>query len=147
MKKILFTALLMTFCLLAPAQEKITDRLQQQAWNQGTVTIHQDPALYNLLGSYYNPADKHQTKGYRIQIYAGSNTRESRDAANAAAAQARRSNPALSVYTEFIAPRWLCRVGDYKTAEEADAQLREFRKQGLFRDATVIPNQIINITY
>lgn len=147
MKKILLSTLFLACCLLTPAQDKITDRLQRSAWNQGTVTIHQDQALYDLLGSYYNPNNKVQVKGYRIQIYAGGNTRASRDAANAAAAQARHASPDLHVYTEFVAPRWLCRVGDYKTYEEADAQLREFKKQGLFRDATIIPNQLINITY
>jgi hypothetical protein len=147
MKKILVLTLLLFFCLLTPAQEKITDRMQRTAWGQGTVTIHQDEALYNLLGSYYNPDSKIQVKGYRIQIYAGGNTRESRDAANAAASTVRQAFPDLGVYTEFIAPRWLCRVGDYKTFEEADAQLREFKKQGLFRGATIIPNQLINVTF
>jgi len=147
MKKILLSTLLLTFCLLTPAQDKITDRLQRSAWGQGTVTVHQDQALYDLLGSYYNPDRKVQVKGYRIQIYAGGNTRASRDAANAAAATARHASPDLGVYTEFIAPRWLCRVGDFKTFEEADAQLREFKKQGLFRDATIIPNQLINVNY
>ena len=149
MKKSIRSILLLLSLLptVATAQEKITDRLQQEVWSQGSVTIHQPQALYELLGSLYDPDRQAQTKGYRIQVYAGTNTRAARDEASKAASTARHSFPDLPIYTEFIAPRWVCRVGDYKTYEEADAQLREFKKQGLFRDATILPNQIINITY
>ena len=148
MKKTVLLALMLVLVVSAmPAQEKITDRLQRDIWGQGKVSIHQDDALYTLLGSYYDSSQKKQAKGYRIQIYAGGNTREARNAANSAAATARRTYPELSIYTEFISPRWVCRVGDYKTYEEADAQLRAFKQDGLFRDATILPNQIITINY
>lgn len=146
-KKILLSLLLLSAPLAAFSQQKITDRLERNEWGAGKVTIHQDSRLYNLLGTIYDPSNtqKLQTKGYRIQVYAGNNTRAAREAALRAAEQVHYLWPELSVYTEFISPRWVCRVGDYRSLEEADQMLREMKKTGRFRDILLLPNQTINV--
>ena len=132
------------------AQDNIVDRLTQPVPGKGVITIHQDARLKALLGMVYNPSQsksgKIQTVGYRIQIYAGGNTREAKEEAQKSAAYIKENYPEIPVYTEFVAPRWVCRVGDYKTIEEADQVMRMLKKTRNFKEIAILPNQLINIT-
>ena len=98
----------------------------------------------------YDPAvskgKKIQTMGYRIQIYAGGNTRYAKEEAQKAAQFIKVNFPEIPVYTDFVAPRWVCRVGDYKTIEEADQVMRMLKKSRNFKEIAILPNQLINIT-
>ena len=148
MKKL--SVLLLVFTALPLiAQDNIVNRLQQPIPGEGVITIHQDARLNALLGMMYNPAHskgkKIQTLGYRIQIYAGNNTRQSKEEALKAAAYIKNKYPEIPVYTEFVSPRWVCRVGDYKTIEEADQVMRMIKKTRIFKEMAILPNQIINI--
>ena len=132
------------------AQENIVDRLLQVVPDQGVISIHQDSRLEALLGVTYDPSKskvkKIQTVGYRIQIYAGGNTRYAKEEAQKAAQYIREKYPDIPVYTEFVAPRWVCRVGDYKTIEEADQAMRILKQSRHFKEIAILPNQLINIT-
>ena len=146
-----FCVLLLSLaCLPLMAQENIVDRLEQPVLGQGVITIHQDARLDALLGTMYDPTSskgkKIQTIGYRIQIYAGGNTRYAKEEALKAAQYVKDKYPELPVYTEFVAPRWVCRVGDYKTIEEADQAMRMLKKLRNFKEIAILPNQRINIT-
>ena len=60
---------LLAVTLSVAAQERITDRLQRSEPGKGTVVIHQDPALYRLLGKVSTPypaGTRVQAKGYRV---------------------------------------------------------------------------------
>ena len=132
------------------AQDNIVGRLIQPVPGQGVITIHQDSCLNALLGKVYDSSQgkgkKIQTKGYRIQIYAGGNTRTAKEEALKAAEYIRANYPEIPVYTEFVSPRWVCRVGDYKTIEEADQAMRALKKARHFKEIAILPNQLINIT-
>lgn len=149
MKK-LCVLLLVLVSLPLMAQDNIVDRLEQSVPGQGVITIHQDARLDSLLGMVYDPTlskgKKIQTIGYRIQIYAGGNTRFAKEEAQKAAKYVKDKYPEIPVYTEFVAPRWVCRVGDYKTIEEADQVMRMLKKGRNFKEIAVLPNQLINIT-
>ena len=149
MKKL--SVLLLSFASLPlMAQDNIVNRLQQPVPGEGVITIHQDARLNSLIGMVYNPAlsrgKKIQTVGYRIQIYAGGNTRYAKEEAQKAAQYVKTKYPEIPVYTEFVAPRWVCRVGDYKTIEEADQAMRMLKKSHNFKEMAILPNQLINIT-
>ena len=132
------------------AQDNIVDRLEQVVPGHGVITIHQDIRLDSLLGMVYDPAvskgKKIQTMGYRIQIYAGGNTRYAKEEAQKAAQFIKVNFPEIPVYADFVAPRWVCRVGDYKTIEEADQVMRMLKKSRNFKEIAILPNQLINIT-
>lgn len=149
MKK-LCVLLLMLGGLPLMAQENIVDRLEQNIPGQGVITVHHDVRLDALLGMVYDPttskSKKIQTVGYRIQIYAGGNTRFAKEEAQKAALYVGENYPEIPVYTEFVAPRWVCRVGDYKTIEEADQVMRMLKKSRKFKEIAILPNQLINIT-
>ena len=149
MKKIAVLLLTMA-CLPLAAQDNIVDQLTRTVPGQGVITIHQDVRLDSLLGMVYDPSmskdKKIQTIGYRIQVYAGGNTRYAKEEAQKAAQYVKSKYPEISVYTEFVAPRWVCRVGDYKTIEEADQVMRMLKKSRNFKEIAILPNQVINIT-
>ena len=122
----------MFFSAVAFAQTNIVDELQKQHAGQGTVTVHQDARISALLGSVYVKAENEtepkvlKARGYRVQVYAGNNSRIARQEANDVAEQVKAEFPELPIYAFFQPPRWLCRVGDYRSIEEADAAMRRY---------------------
>ena len=134
--------------LSVSAQKSIVDELQKNRVGQGTVTIHQDARISALLGSAYVRGENEtepkvlKMRGYRVQVYAGNNSRIARKEANEVANQVKQEFPDLSVYAFFLPPRWLCRVGDYKSIEEADATMRRLKASGKFKEVSIVREQI-----
>lgn len=140
---ILFTA----FTTLAAAQSSIVQSLERNVPGQGRVTIHQDAGIAALIGSEHVPTVGEEQKvikraGYRIQVYAGNNTRQAKNEAYAMAGQIKEFFPDLAVYTSFNPPRWLCRAGDFRSIEEADAVMRQLRATGEFKEVSIVKEQI-----
>lgn len=147
MRYLLFLICL-SFSFLASAQRSILDELQKDRAGQGKVRVHQDAGISALLGSVYvKSADETEGKvikarGYRVQVYAGNNSRMARQEANDVAEQIKVEFPELSVYAFFQPPRWLCRVGDYRSIEEADAVMRRLKATGKFKEVSIVREQI-----
>ena len=136
------------FGISAFAQVSIVEELQKERVGQGKVTVHQDAAISALLGSVY-VKDENETepkvlksRGYRVQVYAGNNSRVARQEANDMAELIKTEFPELPVYAFFQPPRWLCRVGDYRSIEEADASMRRLRATGKFKEVSIVREQI-----
>ena len=138
----------MFFSAVAFAQTNIVDELQKQRVGQGTVTVHQDARISALLGSVYVKAENEtepkvlKARGYRVQVYAGNNSRIARQEANDVAEQVKAEFPELPIYAFFQPPRWLCRVGDYRSIEEADAAMRRLKATGKFKEVSIVREQI-----
>jgi hypothetical protein len=136
------------FAFSATAQTNIIENLQIERVGQGKVTIHQDTKISALLGAIYvKSADEEEPKvlkarGYRVQVYAGNNSRIARKEANEVAEQIKMEFPELPVYAFFQPPRWLCRVGDYRSIEEADASMRRLKATGKFKEVSIVREQI-----
>lgn len=133
--------------LTAFAQRNIVNELQQEKVGEGRVTIHQDAKIDALLGSVYVKSDDAEPKilkarGYRIQVYAGNNSRVARTEANEVAEKIKMEFPEIPVYAYFQPPRWLCRVGDYRSIEEADAAMRRLKATGNFKEVSIVREQI-----
>ena len=136
-----------SFAFSATAQTNIIESLQTERVGQGMVTIHQDAKISALLGAVYvKSADEEpkvlKARGYRVQVYAGNNSRIARQEANEVAEQIKQEFPELSVYAFFQPPRWLCRVGDYRSIEEADASMRRLKATGKFKEVSIVREQI-----
>ena len=136
------------FGISVSAQVSIVEELQKERVGKGTVTIHQDAAISALLGSVY-VKDENETepkmlkaRGYRVQVYAGNNSRIARQEANEVAELLKTEFPELPVYAFFQPPRWLCRVGDYRSIEEADASMRRLKATGKFKEVSIVREQI-----
>nr|WP_083580705.1 SPOR domain-containing protein [Bacteroides ilei] len=133
----------------ANAQQTIVESLQTRRAGEGTVTIHQDASIASLIGSRYvtNGAEGNgqktlKAKGFRVQVYAGNNSRVARTEANVTANKVKEAFPEMPVYTYFQPPRWLCRVGDFKTIEEAHAAMRKLKGSGEFKEVSIVREQI-----
>ena len=174
--------------------QSFTQRIQQKVQGEGTVTLHQDKVIDDLVNgpAQTAPAEKKQatgktatntgekpktnsnqkeekttqppqsdmtevpadtmntakktgrtykTTGYRVQAYAGGNSRADRQKAEQTGSQLRMLFPTESVYTHFRSPRWICRMGNYRTYEEALQKLHEVRKLG-FSSSTIVKTKI-----
>ena len=152
------------------AQETFTDKLQQVVESTGRIILHQEKNITDLVNGAKSlvskPSQKKQIdstlqdstqttvsdslslgirvkmNGYRIQVYFGDNSRQGKAEARAAGLRFRNSFPEHSVYVNFISPHWLCRVGDFRTREEAREVLSQIREMGIFREAVIVKSKI-----
>lgn len=83
--------------------------------------------------------------GYRVQTYAGNNTRNAKIEAMGVASKIREYFPEIPVYTFFNPPRWLCRVGDFRSMEEAYAMMRKLKATGVFHEVSIVKDRV-NVT-
>ncbi|MBQ7443760.1 MAG: SPOR domain-containing protein [Bacteroidaceae bacterium] len=153
----------------ANAQDSFTDHVTRVTDGQGRVSIEQDPEIERLVNggsrtpatsartdttSLASPADttmadQHMTgrrvrvNGYRIQVYAGGNNRKSKTEAYHVAGLVHTYFDDVPVYTHFVSPRWICRVGDCRTMEEATELMQRLRETGQFPEATIVKTKII----
>lgn len=163
--------MLLMFSPQSANAQLFTTRLTHINVGEGVVTLHQDAELETLVNGIAAPelnarsvsqlidnwpdstaiADstilistrRVRTIGYRIQVYAGGNNRTAKAEAYRMADLVRSAFPELSVYTHFISPRWICRVGDFRTNEEAREMLQKMRETQRFREASIVKSQII----
>lgn len=107
----IFILLFLSLGLSALAQQNIVESLQRNRAGEGTVTIRQDPKITGLIGSIYtgNVTGGEQkmlkARGYRVQVYAGNNSRVARNEANNVAAKVKEEFPDMPVYAYFQPPR------------------------------------------
>ena len=134
------------FAAFASAQNNIVKSLERNVPGQGKVTIHQDARIEALIGQEYIPNGTEnrvlKSQGYRVQVYAGNNTSRAKNEAHSVGSRIKEYFPELSVYTSFHSPRWLCRVGDFRSIEEADAMMRQLRATGVFKEVSIVKEQI-----
>ena len=79
--------------------------------------------------------------GYRVQVFAGGNQRKDRQKAQQTGNSIKAAFPDQPVYVHFYSPRWICRMGNYRTYEEAYQMLSSVKKMG-FNAATIIKEKI-----
>ena len=157
------------------AQDPFTVRLQQKGAGKGTVRLHHDADIEALLygrrqsAAANKPLALHSTvrdtvtaltdsllmglgrkvriNGYRVQVYAGGNSRDAKNRAYQMEAQVKTCFPDQPVYTRFVSPRWICHVGDFRTREEALDLLAEMRRMGRFPEAITVRCKINAYVY
>ena len=83
----------------------------------------------------------HKVMGYRVQAFAGGNSRKDRQKAEQTRNSIKSHYPNVPVYVHFYSPRWICRVGNYRTYEEAYQMLVSLRELG-FDQATIVKGKI-----
>ena len=82
-----------------------------------------------------------KAKGYRVQAFAGGNSRVDRQRAEATRNNIKAHFPNVAVYVHFFSPRWICRVGNYRTYEEAHDMLVSLQSLG-FNQCTIVKGKI-----
>ena len=79
--------------------------------------------------------------GYRVQVFAGGNTRKDRIKAERIGSEIKSMFPGVPVYVHFYSPRWICRIGNYRTYEEAHAVLERVKNNG-YQSAIIVKGKI-----
>ena len=87
----------------------------------------------------------YKVTGYRVQVFAGGNSRADKQKAQQAGNAVKRAMPDQPVYVHFYSPRWICRVGNYRSYQEANRVLMQVKKLG-YRQACIVSGKI-NVAY
>ncbi|GEM_PF-5272821 len=154
-----FTALFMAFSFSAEAQNtepktNQTENRQSQAqterkpevppslFDEPITEVEERPAAPTFR-PYTGPRVRQKSKGFRIQVYSGAGNTESKLAAKEMEAKIRTAFPELSCYTRFKTPRWVCRVGDFRSRHEAQAYLDKIRKKRISSVASIVSDEVL----
>ena len=87
----------------------------------------------------------YKVNGYRVQVFAGGNSRNDRLKAERTGESIKVSFPGEPVYVHFYSPRWICRMGNYRTYEEAHEVLQRVKQLGY--DSAIIVKGKITVQY
>lgn len=83
----------------------------------------------------------YKVQGYRVQVYAGGNSRKDKQKAEQISNEIKSLFPGQPVYCHFYSPRWICRMGNYRTYEEAQQILSSVKNLG-YTQASIVKGQI-----
>ena len=143
--------ILLSCSLSAIAQNKsITDDLNTTKAGQGKVVIYQDDGIKKMVGSKVRNSaqtsgttdvesqlsvvsDNNSTKtfvkakGYRIQVYSGSDQKRSKNEAQYRKDAVQSAYPNMDATISYASPVWRVRVGNFKTHEQAQQALSEMK--------------------
>jgi hypothetical protein len=83
----------------------------------------------------------YKINGFRVQVFAGGNSRSDRLKAEKIGDEIKTLYPGTPVYVHFYSPRWICRMGNYRTYEEAHEVLRNVKQRG-YQSAIIVKGKI-----
>lgn len=105
-------------------------------------TKQSDTTSQRVSTNYAGTRVRHKQRGYRIQLYSGTGSAAAKSAAKNVESKVRRALPELAVYCHFKSPRWICRVGDFATREEAQRYLVKIQKLQISSEASIVPDDV-----
>lgn len=175
MKVIVLSFIIYHLSSIPAGAQTFTQRLQKPVAGQGTVTIHQSDSIDRLVNlaplagkataaatptasptpgatttetvdtTTVKKPQSYKVTGYRVQAFAGGNSRADRQKAEGTRNAIKQQFPNVPVYVHFYSPRWICRVGNYRTYEEAHEVLRRVKQLGY--DSAIIVKGKITVQY
>lgn len=89
--------------------------------------------------------NSYKVTGYRIQAFSGGNSRADREKANQIGDAIKMKYPEQPVYVHFYSPRWICRVGNFRSYNEAAQLLKGIKAMG-YKQACIVKGKI-NVAY
>ena len=114
------------------------EKNEQAAVQQETETITATP---DTIDTRKKVMKGYKINGFRVQVFAGGNSRNDRVKAERTGNEIKSLFPEEPVYVHFYSPRWICRMGNYRTYEEAHAILRSVRELG-YQSAIIVKGKI-----
>ena len=117
-------------------QQQTSDKREQQQQERAGEQTEQTIDSLTM-----EPQRTRQVMGYRIQVFAGGKTRADRQKAEQTANTLKSLFPGQKVYVHFYSPRWICRLGNFRTMEEAREMLSEVVKMG-YDQATLVRGKV-----
>lgn len=83
----------------------------------------------------------YKAMGFRVQVFAGGNSRNDRQKAQNIGNDIKMNYPDQPIYVHFYSPRWICRVGNYRSYEEAHRMLLNVKRLG-YKQACIVKGKI-----
>lgn len=159
MKRLLSLTLSIILCTITMSAQNFTDQLQTTVAGQGTVTVHQDSILDDMVNGkrQFVPEKKEVVKrdlpgiqkgkktkarGYRVQVYWGGSTRTDQTKAQRAGARVTALFPEQHAYTTYESPHWRCRVGDFGTHKDAAEFLNKLKEANIAQGAIIVKSEV-----
>ncbi|MBR1400308.1 MAG: SPOR domain-containing protein [Prevotella sp.] len=85
--------------------------------------------------------NSYKVNGYRVQVFAGGNTRNDRIKAEQIRDKMKAAFPDQPIYTHFYSPRWICRMGNFRSYDEANRILKKVKALG-YGQACIVKGKI-----
>lgn len=158
MKRLFTFTFSLLLCALTASAQDFIEHLTRNVAGQGTVTVHQDTLLDNIVNGkkLYVPEKKEEKKelqnqqtgkrmkarGYRIQVYWGGSARTEQSNAQRAGARVTNMFPELQAYTTFESPNWRCRVGDFVTYKDAEVYMKKLSEARMAPNARIVKSEV-----
>ena len=158
MNRLIVLLVSIQLCTITMSAQSFTEHLTRPVAGQGTVTVHQDSLLDNIVNGkkQFVPEKKEERKeitgtptgkkmrarGYRIQVYWGGSARTEQSRAQHIGNKVTALYPELQAYTTFESPNWRCRVGDFVTYKDAEAYLKKFNETQVVRGAMIVKSEV-----
>jgi hypothetical protein len=131
---ILFLTGILSHAYTSEAQNK----LQPEKINYN-LTVYKDPMLDTFVSRiFFTYYPKQIMKGYRVQIYSGSN----RIDANKIKSDFLETYMGEKIYFEYKQPYYKVRVGDYRTKVEAQKMYQMLLLDIRFKGVLIVPDDI-----
>ncbi len=105
-------------------------------------SYHGVDSVLNHYSSLSATGQRVRMNGFRIQVYAGGNNRESKLRAQQMENRVSNYYPELNTYTRFVSPRWICHLGDFTSREQAMVVLEDLRSKGGFNEAIIVKSKV-----
>lgn len=161
--------ILVSFSVSSIAQNKsIIDDLNTAKAGQGKIIIYQDDAIKNMVGSTIrvnttasgnsdvdiqlatttnNNTSRNyvKAKGYRIQVYSGSDQKQSKNEAQARKNAVQSAYPNMETTITYASPVWRVKAGNFKTSEQALQALSEMKDKFPFGREMRIVEDVIKV--
>ena len=127
---------------VTPPKDKADDKEKEKVApkdNEAVVVVPDTVDMHKKVMKGY------KVNGYRVQVFAGGNSRNDRLKAERTGENIKSTFPGVPVYVHFYSPRWICRIGNYRTYEEAHEVLRRVKQLGY--DSAIIVKGKITVQY
>lgn len=85
--------------------------------------------------------NSYKITGYRIQAFSGGNSRADKEKANRIGNDIKMKFPDQPIYVHFYSPRWICRVGNFRSYSEAAQMLKSIKAMG-YKQACIVKGKI-----
>ena len=121
-------------------EESSTDYKQANTTNSSSVSDEKEDTDIEVT-----PRRTHKITGYRVQAFAGGNSRKDRQTAESISNNIKAQIPNIAVYVHFFSPRWICRVGNFRTYEEAHQMMVKLQNM-CYKQASIVKGKI-NVPY
>ena len=125
----------------AQQQKEREEARKQEAKRQTTVDNNDDVDIPVIDTRKKVMRNSRKVDGYRVQAFAGGNSRDDRNKAQSIGNNIKQHFPSEPIYVHFYSPRWICRVGNYRSFAAASAMLKELKKLG-YKSACIVKGKI-----